>query len=365
MNQLHRLIPALLGDIEVVGGVAEHIEAGDIAAVAEVVERVVGAHGVIGVHMQVGVQRAQCAAGRVNRHEGLGATHAGRLHLGGQTPLAHRPEVKPLEPHRRPPFIGQGERLLALAAFRINQGQHPVERQVAARVAPGIVDPQQHIERLTGADQARHNQLHTLRRSRHDVQQRIAWHLGKFRAAQGVDKQPETEVFLDETLHPRARPALATVAQANSDLVAGIQVAVDDVDDDRFLERPFVTLLVEAHFQVLHGGLALPGDQLARLVLGADVVGTGRVRGLEQCPIGVELERQFQPGAIRQAAAADLVDQGDFIPLPGNQRVSVTVDATEERAFLVALVEALGGDVMPGFAGIEYVTHMTPRAVVH
>ncbi len=254
---------------------------------------------------------------------------------------------------------------MALATFRVNEGQDTVERQVSAGVAPGIIHPQQDIERLTGADQSRHDQLHAPRRSRHDVQQGVARHLGKFRAAQRVDEQTETEVLLDETLHPRPRPALASVTQTNDDFVARVQVTVDDVDDDRFLERPFMALLVEAHFQVLHGGLALAGHQFTGLVFGADVVGAGRVRSLEQSPVGVELEGQLEPGTIGQATATDLVDQGDFIPLTGDQRVTITVDAAQERTFLVALVQALRGDVMPGFAGIENVTHMTPRAVVH
>ena len=255
--------------------------------------------------------------------------------------------------------------MLSLPPFGINQSQDTLERQVAAGVAPGIIHPEQYVERLTRADQARHDQLHALRRSRHDVQQRVTRHLGKFRAAQRVDEQTETEVLLDKTLHPRTRAALTTITQANDDFVSRIQVTVDDVDDDCFLKRPFMALLVEAHFQMLHRGLALTGDQLAGLILGADIVGASRIRRLEQGPVGVELEGQFQPGAVRQAASADLVDQGDFIPLAGNQRVTITVDAAQKRALFVAFVEALRGNVMPGFAGIENVTHMTPRAVVH
>src|SRR5450830_1321212 len=79
MNQLDRLVPALLGDVEVVGGVAEDIKAGDITAVTEVVECVIGAHGIIGVHMQVSVQRTQNRARRVDGNESLGAAYSWRL----------------------------------------------------------------------------------------------------------------------------------------------------------------------------------------------------------------------------------------------------------------------------------------------
>jgi hypothetical protein len=61
VDQFHRLVPAAFGDVEIVGGVAQHIEAGDVAAVAQVIAGVVGADGVVRVHMQVGVQRAQRA----------------------------------------------------------------------------------------------------------------------------------------------------------------------------------------------------------------------------------------------------------------------------------------------------------------
>ncbi len=95
VDQLDRLVPALLGDIEVVGGVAEYIEPGDIATVAEVVQGVVGAHRVIGVHMQVGVERTQRSTGRVDGNKGLGAVDKRLCHLGGQTPLAHGAEIRP------------------------------------------------------------------------------------------------------------------------------------------------------------------------------------------------------------------------------------------------------------------------------
>ncbi len=61
LDQFHRLVPAAFGNVEIVGRVAQHIETGHIAAVAQVIAGVVGADGVVRVYVQVGVQRAQGA----------------------------------------------------------------------------------------------------------------------------------------------------------------------------------------------------------------------------------------------------------------------------------------------------------------
>ena len=89
----------------------------------------------------------------------------------------------------------------------------------------------------------------------------ITGHLGEFRAAERIDEHAEAESLLDEALHPRAGAALSPVAEADDDAVAGIEITVDDVDDNRLLERPLVALLIEAHLQCLHRRRALTGQR--------------------------------------------------------------------------------------------------------
>ncbi len=41
-------------------------------------------------------------------------------------------------------------------------------------------------------------------------------------------------------------PPTAPVAKPDDNMIAGIQIAIDDIDDHRFLKRPLVALLIEA-----------------------------------------------------------------------------------------------------------------------
>ncbi len=79
-----------------------------------------------------------------------------------------------------------------------------------------------------------------------------------------------------------SRPAAAPIAEANRYAVAGIEIAVDDVDHERLLERPLVPFLVEAHLQRLDSRRALPRNERACRILRRDVVGGRRIAGLEQ-----------------------------------------------------------------------------------
>ena len=90
-------------------------------------------------------------------------------------------------------------------------------------------------------------------------------------------------------------------------MVSGIQVAVDDIDDDCLLERALVTLLIEAHIQRLHRGGALPGREGRGLILGTDEIRGTRIRGLEWRPIRVEFERELEPRTVGQTGSADLI----------------------------------------------------------
>src|SRR5712692_891641 len=53
IDEFDRLVPACLGNIEVVGGIAQHIKPGDVTPIGQVVGRIIGANGIIGMHMEI------------------------------------------------------------------------------------------------------------------------------------------------------------------------------------------------------------------------------------------------------------------------------------------------------------------------
>ena len=57
-DERERRVPPCGGDVEVVGGVADDVEAGDLLRVAEVVRAAVGADGVVGVDVQIGEEHS-------------------------------------------------------------------------------------------------------------------------------------------------------------------------------------------------------------------------------------------------------------------------------------------------------------------
>jgi hypothetical protein len=190
-------------------------------------------------------------------------------------------------------------------------------------------------EARTGHEQARG-------RTGGHVDDDIAGDRDEARRAQRVDVAAEAEAVFDEGLHARARPAAAPVADADHDVVAGVQVTVHDVDDDRLLERPLVALLVEAHGERLHGGGALARHERPRVVFGRDVVGGRGIAGLEQRPIRIELEGGLEPAAVGQAGRADFVVEDDLAPATGLEPVDVAAHPSREGQGLVLFIQALG-----------------------
>ena len=67
INQLYRLFPARFGDVKVVCGISQNIETGDISSVTQVIQRIIGADGVIRMHMKISIQRAQACRGLFGR----------------------------------------------------------------------------------------------------------------------------------------------------------------------------------------------------------------------------------------------------------------------------------------------------------
>lgn len=316
VDQRHRVVPRHLGDVEIVGGVPQHVQPRHVAAIGQIVQGVVGAHRIVGMDVQIGVQHTR--RGGVDGDEGRSPGQAGGF--GADPPFPRLRQGQIIQAQHRPALGGQGERANGTFAVRRGQRQRPGHIFRLASVAPLVLGPQQ---QRNGARrrQAGRYQTQGSGRAGHHVHHAIARNLGIFLAAQRIDEDAETEGFLDEGLHPRSRPALTAVAQPHHDAVAGIEVTVDDVDDHRLLIGPFMPLLVETHLQRLHRRRALPRHQFGGLIFGRDVIGRLGIAGLEQRPVGIELDGQLDAGTVGQHRGADFVDQLQLGPFPGYQPV--------------------------------------------
>ncbi len=98
-------------------------------------------------------------------------------------------------------------------------------------------------------------------------------------------------------------------------------------------------LLVEAHGQRLHRGGRLPIQQRRGLVLRADEVGGARIAGLEERPVGIELERDLEPGAVRDARGTDLIVEDHLLPATRFYALDVAAHRAAERQVLDAPIQ--------------------------
>ncbi|CAI8697620.1 hypothetical protein EMIT0111MI5_70024 [Burkholderia sp. IT-111MI5] len=342
LDRIDAELPVLVGDLEIVRRVAEHVDAADVARIARVVFGAVGADRVVRMDVQVRIQRARRRQRRVDREPRFGRAHVGpRGHVGHDAQRA-RIGREVVERAAREPRVGQ--RVLAPVdgfAARVVRGHAYRAADVAARIAPAVLQRQPERRARARLHEARAVQQHVGRRAGADVDRYVAGHRDEARRAERIDVEPEAEVVLGEGLHARAGAA-AAVAEADHDPVARIDVAVDDIDDHGFLERPLVPLLVEAHVQRLHRGRALAGHERRGVVFGADVVGRARIARLEQRPVRIELEGGLQPAAVGDAGRADLVIEHDLAPFAGFDARDIALHAPGERQALVAFVQACG-----------------------
>ena len=76
-------VPVRFRDLEVVGGVAEHVEPGDVAAVGQVVFGIVDADRVLGVDVEVGEPGAQCCGRVINAKRSAGFRYVGKCRNAG------------------------------------------------------------------------------------------------------------------------------------------------------------------------------------------------------------------------------------------------------------------------------------------
>src|SRR6266704_4524507 len=337
--------PVGVSDLKVVRGVADHVESGDIAAVCSVVSGAVGADRIVGVYMQVAVK--QSGAWRIvvdgdvmYRVRDIQRTgHACRDHeLAGFARQI-------FDPGRRPAFCTEFD-LFPVDLFAVETGDDfDVPAGVDTGIAPAVVCIHAHNEERTRLHQARPHQRQRRGSTCYDVDHDVARYRDEARSTERIDVTAEAELVFDESLDAGTGAPHATVAQPDDDVVAGVQITVDCVDDDRLLKRALMTLLVEADFERLHCRSALPLDQGAGLVFGRDVIRSVWIDRLKQRRIGIKLECRLEPRAVGDAGGADFVVKHEFVPASGNKPVDVTTDLADKGPPFVSVVEPAGGDV--------------------
>ena len=125
---------------------------------------------------------------------------------------------------------------------------------VAAGVAPAVLQVQSDIGgSRVGPHQPRTLDRKTFRCTR-DYRQPRQGGASHPRRPQRIHEQMEFEFVLDERLHASPRPTESAVPQTYFDRVARTEVAVDDVDQQRLLERALTAFDVVPNLQLPRRG---------------------------------------------------------------------------------------------------------------
>ncbi len=338
--------PAGGGDLEIIGRVAEHVEAGDVAAIGEIVDGVVCADRIVRMDMQIAVENAIDRGGGINGDEGL-VRRDGALtgHAGANCEFARRLGRDVVDAQDRPALGGKFGFPGIDESDAKRRGEFDPCAMVPARIAPDVFEADAHRQRGAGTHEARRRHDEMMRIIGDDLQHDVAWNGGEARRADGIDIEAEFEILFDEGLRPRSGPAEAAVAQPDDDMIAGIEIAIDDVDDDGFLERPLVALLIEAAEQALYRRRLLPRQQRAGAIFRRDVIFAGGIRGLEQRPVGIEFEGRLDPGAVGEAGGADLVIKHQLKPVAGCDLADFAARRAKKRHRLCRFVIAFRRDI--------------------
>ena len=345
--QFDRLLPLLGGDVEVVVGEGKDVEAGHVATVGQVVGGRVGADGVLRMNVEVAVINARHGERLVDGDiEALRFDRWMFRQAGGDDQFAGILARQVFQQQHRPAFFRQ-TRFLVIHRLAIQRGldADPVAT-VPAGVAPLIFAAQAQGELLAGAHDARAAPHQLRRRAGLDVDHQVVADGGKARGAERIDIAADAEEFFDKGLYAGAGAAEAAVAEADDDVVAGLQIAVIGIDDHRLLEGPLMAFLIEAHAELLHRGGALPGDGRRGVIFSRDIVRPGRICGLEQRPVGIETKGRLEPGAVGHARRAQLIVDDDFLPRACFHLLDVATDLAQEGHVLGDLIEAGGGRVV-------------------
>ena len=228
----------------------------------------------------------------------------------------------------------------------------PAERQfhipagIPAGIAPGILRADTERHRRIRADHARGDHDQLLRTPRHDVDGNVRHDRRAPGSAERIAVAAEAEALLHEGLHPGTGTAVTAVAHADDDVITRFQITVHGVHDDGLLEGPLMTFLVESHLEGLDRCRTLSGNTGPRMVFRGHIVRSPGIRGLEKCPVRVELERRLEPGTVCHSGRTNLIVQDDFGPLAGHQPVDVAGDISQERHVLGFLVKTLRSEVI-------------------
>jgi hypothetical protein len=103
-----------------------------------------------------------------------------------------------------------------------------------------------------------------------------------------------------------------------------------------------MSLLVEADLEGLNRGGALSRDERPGCIFCRDEVGRLRIARLEKRPVRVELEGDFQPRAVCDAAGTNNIVENDLLPGARDDRIVRTAQCSEKRKVLGIFPKSCG-----------------------
>src|SRR5581483_8396099 len=95
---------------------------------------------------------------------------------------------------------------------------------------------------------------------------RIPWNGRKARCTCRINISSEPEILFYKGLDPRSGSSCSPIPKTNKNMIARLDIPINNIDEDRFLKRPLVPLLIKTNVQRLNRGLAFPRKERPGLI---------------------------------------------------------------------------------------------------
>ncbi len=199
-----------------------------------------------------------------------------------------------------------------MSAGETHLGGKPLDLQIGAqaeyllalvrRISPAILALEAQAQGFAATAQGGQHRLVQGRGAGHDRDFRLLGQLDVVVGCNRVDQHAKLEGRLAKCLDSHSRGALATIAEADDNLVALAQKAAHDLDVKRLVPGPYVAFHVVLDLQ--HGAVA---------GFDGDVVWRGRIVELRATHVGREAMYDLEGARVVDAEVAGGVGQGEFL----------------------------------------------------
>ena len=221
--------PERVGDLKVVALVADDVDEGSIARVAEIALRRAHADGLSALPVQIAPIASQRRVGgdahRIGAGKLLAVRHEPQFEIAGG--VGHE-----IFQHARA-VAGLDRDALRQAAHRPRRHERDDLVGLRGRIAPHVLGDDGEAERLAGDRKRGPDRLPLRRRARHQREAGLLGQLGEFVGGEGIDRGLELDALLAIGLQAEAGRALPAVAQPHGERVAGAQIAAADANEQR------------------------------------------------------------------------------------------------------------------------------------